>query len=259
MKEPVLVTSRRQTDGGTVETLRLNRPRRKNALSPRLVSELIVALDTAIEDDTVRVIVLEGEGETFCAGADLGGSDDDSQSPLAGDFADLLRAMVRAKKPIVAKVKGHAVGGGVGLVAAAHFALATRTAVFSTPEVKRGLWPMMIMAVLARTVRRRELLEMMLLGARFDAERAVGYGLINRTVDDLGLDDEVKALADELATRSPTAVARGLEAWAAIGDLSLDEALPFLRDELYSLFATEDAREGMAAFIEKRAPRWLGR
>ncbi|MEZ4408992.1 MAG: enoyl-CoA hydratase-related protein [Polyangiales bacterium] len=254
-----LLVSRRAVEGGVVATLTLHRPQRRNALSPRLVNELLQGIEDALGDPEVRVIVLEGGGATFCAGADLGGGGDGGQELAKGDFADLLAAMVRSTKPIVAKVRGYAVGGGVGLAAASHFAVAADDATFSTPEVLRGLWPMMIMAVLARTVRRRDLLEMMLLGQKFGAAKAAEVGVINRCVPEAELDAAVDALTAELATRSPTAMARGLAAWAKMGDLTLDAALPVLRDELYALFATDDAREGMTAFMEKRAPRWTGR
>jgi enoyl-CoA hydratase/carnithine racemase len=116
-----------------VATLTLHRPQRKNSLSPVLVNELLHGLDAALGDPSVRVVVLEGGGGTFCAGADLGGGDGDSALPVKGDFSDLLLALSRAEKPVVAKVRGVAMGGGVGLAAACHFAVTTDDAVWSTP------------------------------------------------------------------------------------------------------------------------------
>jgi enoyl-CoA hydratase/carnithine racemase len=242
-----------------VATLTLHRPQRKNSLSPVLVNELLHGLDAALGDPSVRVVVLEGGGGTFCAGADLGGGDGDSTLPVKGDFSDLLLALSRAEKPVVAKVRGVAMGGGVGLAAACHFAVTTDDAVWSTPEVHRGLWPMMIMAVLARTVSRRHLLELMLLGDKLSGARAAEMGLASRAVPAGELDEAVDTLCDGLAGRSPTAVSHGLRAYNRQADLRLEESLPMLRDALAELFATEDAQEGIAAFLQRRPPVWTGR
>lgn len=251
-----------EVDGGRVATLTLNRPERKNAIGPEMANELLYALDNATREDQVRAVVLTGAGSNFCAGGDLGamtGGVTISTLPVRGDYADLMLAMVRSTVPIIARVEGVAMGGGLGLVAASHFAIASQSAVFATPEIHRGLWPMMISAVLARTVAKRDLLEMMLLGAKMSADEASRLRIINRAVPAERLDDEVNALARSLAEKSPTAIARGLAAWSKLGDMALDQALPMLRDELFALFATDDAREGLMAFMEKRAPRWTGR
>jgi enoyl-CoA hydratase/carnithine racemase len=250
----------REVGDAAVCTVTLNRPERRNAISPEMANELLHALDHASHDDRTRVVVLTGEGAHFCGGGDLKGmSEGDDALAHKGDYADLLREMVCFPKPLVAKVRGTAMGGGVGLVAACHFALAADTATLGTPEVHRGLWPMMITAVLARTVNRRDLLEMMLLGDKLTATRAAELRLVNRAVPEATLDAEVDALCDTLAARSPTAVRHGLTAWAKQGDMALDVALPMLREALFTLMGTDDAREGIMAFMEKRAPRWTGR
>lgn len=249
-------------EGGAITTVTLNRPDRRNAIGPEMVNELLYALEMAAHDATVRVVVLTGAGGTFCAGGDLGqmsGTPTVSTLPVKGDYADLLKAMVKTEKPIVAKVRGAAMGGGLGLVAASHFAYAASDAVLGTPEINRGLFPMMIMAVLARTMPRRALLEMMLVGAKHSAEEAQRAGLVNRVSAPDKLDADVMAFAQTLASKSPTAMARGLAAYAKQGDMALDEALPMLRDALYEMLATDDAREGLMAFMEKRAPRWTGK
>ena len=148
---------------------------------------------------------------------------------------------------------------GLGLVASCDFAIACEDATVGTPEVKRGLWPMMIMAVLSRIVPRRKLLKMMLLGDRLSAAEALDHGLVTEVVPAGELDDAVAALAARLAAQSPTAMRVGLAAYHAQGDLSLAEALPFLRERFGELLASEDAREGLRAFAEKREPRWTGR
>lgn len=245
-----------------VATVTLNRPEKRNAIGPEMANELLHALDRARDDEGVRVVQLTGAGAHFCGGGDLksmSGGDEGEALPHRGDYADLLGAMVNCTKPIVAKVRGSAMGGGLGLIAASHFAICEHGATLGTPEVHRGLWPMMIMAVLARTIARRDLLEMMILGEKLGAEQAVRIRLVNRAVPAEALDAEVNALCATLATRSPTALRHGLALWAKQGDLALDEALPLLREGLFTLLGTEDAREGIMAFMEKRAPRWTGR
>ncbi|MFO0647105.1 MAG: enoyl-CoA hydratase-related protein [Polyangiales bacterium] len=249
-------------EGGAIATIRLNRPERKNSIGPEMANEILYALENAEKEDHVRVVVLTGTGGTFCAGGDMGAMTAGpvvSTLPMRGDYADLILKMVRFTRPIIARVEGAAMGGGLGLVAASHFAIASETAVFATPEISRGLWPMMISAILARTVARRDLLEMMLVGAKMPAVEAARLRIINRAVLPDQLDDEVFTLAKSLALKSPTAVSRGLAAWAKQGDMALDAALPMLREELFSLLGTDDAREGLMAFMEKRAPKWTGK
>ncbi len=251
-----------QVEGGSVATITLNRPERKNSIGPEMANEVLYALENAENEDHVRVVVITGAGANFCAGGDLGamsGSPVVGTLPVRGDYADLVLAMTRFTRPIIARVEGVAMGGGLGLVAASHFAIASEKAVFATPEIQRGLWPMMISALLARTVSRRDLLEMMLLGAKMPAQEAARLRLINRAVPAEKLDEEVLTLARSLAMKSPTAVSRGLAAWAKQGDMALEDALPMLRDELFSLLGTDDAREGLMAFMEKRAPNWTGK
>jgi enoyl-CoA hydratase/carnithine racemase len=145
------------------------------------------------------------------------------------------------------------------MVAACDFAIACQSATFGTPEIKRGLFPMMIMAVLRRVVSRRKLLEMMLLGETLDADAAERLELISRVVADADLDAATAELAGKLAAQSPTAMRLGLAAWNAQADLDLAHALPLLRDRLYEILGTDDAREGLMAFVEKRKPVWTGR
>lgn len=246
-----------------VASIALHNPARRNAIGPRMVNELIHALDDAFADDAVRTVVLTGSGDrAFCAGGDfsqMSGGDGPALEPR-GDYADLLLAMVNAPKPIIARVNGHAMGGGLGLVAASHFAVAVRDAKLGTPEIDVGLFPMMIMAVLQRVMPRRRLARMMLLGERLSADEARAVGLVGEVVDDRpALDAAVAALTTSLASKSPIALRLGLEAMAAQDDLPLEEALPLLRDRLAACLATDDAREGLVAFLEKRPPRWTGR
>jgi enoyl-CoA hydratase/carnithine racemase len=152
-----------------------------------------------------------------------------------------------------------ALGGGLGLVAACTFAVASTEAQLGTPEIGIGLFPMIIMAVLARHVPRRRLLEMSLLGQKFSAEEGVRLGLINRAVPPGELDAEVTRFTDAIAVMSPVVVRLGLRAAAAQEDMGLEEALSMLRGRLMEVLATEDCREGLRAFVEKRPPRWTGK
>ncbi len=251
------------THADGVATITLNNPSRRNAIGPRMVNELLYALDDAIRDANVVAIVLTGEGErAFCAGGDfaqMSGGGDGTDLPPKGDYADLLLALTGAVKPVIARVNGHAMGGGLGLVAASHFAIGVREAKLGTPEIDVGLFPMMIMAVLERVMPRRALLRMMLFGERMSAERAVDVGLLDEAVPRERLDDAVRAIVDTVRQKSPIALRLGLEAMAAQRDLPLEDALPLLRDRLAACLATEDAREGLTAFLEKRPPVWKGR
>jgi enoyl-CoA hydratase/carnithine racemase len=246
-----------------VRRITLKNPARKNAIGPVMVNELLWALDDAASDDAVRAIVLTGAGDAFCAGGDFAQMTGDAALtdalPPKGDYADLLLAMARSPKPIVARVNGAAMGGGLGLVAASHFAVVDEAAKLGTPEIDVGLFPMMIMAALARVVPQRRLLSMMLLGERMTGAEATAIGLCSRAAPEDQLDAEVRAITDRLATKSPVAVRMGLEAWADQADLALADALPLLRERLGRILATDDAREGLTAFLEKRRPRWTGR
>ena len=265
----------RVADAGPVRTITLYNPERRNAIGPQMVNELLWALADAHEDDDVRAIVLTGEGKAFCAGGDFSSMSGAATGPSSRrrdkpgptspwgrdkpELSDLLLAMVRTEKPIVARVNGHAMGGGLGLVAASTFAIAVADAKLGTPEIDVGLFPMMIMAVLARLVPRRALLDMMLLGKKLSAEEARAMGIVNEVAAAADLDATTKRLVDALVSKSPKTVALGLRAFAEQDDMDLAAALPMLRAKLGECLATDDAREGMMAFLEKRAPVWTGR
>jgi enoyl-CoA hydratase/carnithine racemase len=246
----------------SIATVTLNRPERRNALGAQMTNELLYAFDDAAADDEVRCTVLTGAGSAFCAGADLGqlsGAADALELPPKGGYDDLLRMMTRTTKPIVARVNGHALGGGLGLVAASSLAIASSDAKFGAPEVKLGLFPFMIYAVLERLMPRRRLMEMLLCGERLSADDAVQLGLLNRAVPAAELDAAVKSVTDSIAAASPSAIRLGLSAVHEVDGLSFDEKLPTLARRLVDCLATEDAREGLTAFLEKREPKWKAR
>ncbi len=247
---------------GGVATLTLNRPERRNAIGTQMVNELLYALEDATEDDRIKSIVLTGAGKVFCAGGDFSqmtGATDEATLPPKGDYKDLLLALWRAKKPVVARVNGHAMGGGLGLVAACTFAVASTEAKLGTPEIDVGLFPFMIMAVLERVMGRRALVEMMLFGQRLSAADAERLGLINRAVAPEALDGAVRAVTDRIASKSPSTIRLGLEALADTEDLDLDRKLPVLSERLGQCLGTDDAREGLMAFLDKREPKWTGK
>lgn len=253
----------RYTTDGAVATITIDDPERRNALTNEAMAELDEALGSACADGDVRVIVVTGAGDrAFSAGGDLSGGFVDA--PLAGhgdrgSLADLIRGMRRCPKPVVGRVNGHALGGGLGLVAGCDIAIAAEHATFGTPEIGVGLWPMMITAALRPLVPRRPLLEMMLTGRRFGAKEAARLGIVNRVVLSEELDGAVGEVVDALASQSPAALALGKSAFYAVEDMDLDTALDHLHIGLTAVATTEDAGEGVKAFLDKREPIWKGR
>jgi enoyl-CoA hydratase/carnithine racemase len=254
---------------GGVATITLNRPERRNPIGPSTVGELLHALRRAQVDAAVRVVVLTGAGKVFSAGGDLslmsgGGNPLQSgatENREAGTFVD-LNLMLCGRgigKPTIAKVNGHAMAGGLGLVVACDLAIAADDAQFATPEINVGLWPMMIMATIFRCVPRKRAMELILTGERIDAATAERLGLITRAVPRDRLDAEVQLLCDKLLAKSPLIVGMGLDACHRMQDLELEAALRYLEGELGRVLTTEDAAEGLMAFMQKRAPAWKGR
>ncbi len=246
------------TKSGPSVTLTLDYPARRNAIGPQMVGELLHALAVAHADPGVRVIVLTGAGKGFSAGGDFGAMSE-GEGKRTGDYADLLLALWRSEKPVIARVNGHAMGGGLGLVAASTLAIAADSALLGTPEVDVGLFPMMIMAVLSRLMPRRRLVEMMLLGQKLTAAEALAVGLVGQVVPEAHLDAAVASLAAKLASKSGSTLRLGLRAIVDHEALEIEQALPMLRARLGECLATDDAREGLTAFLQKREPRWTDR
>lgn len=252
-----------------VAHITLNRPERRNPIGPTTVGELLHALQRAKDDPAVRVVVLTGAGKVFSAGGDLsqmsGGGTPlqaaESENRLAGTYVD-LNLMLAGRgigKPTIAKVNGHAMAGGLGLVVACDLAIAADDAQFATPEINVGLWPMMIMSTIFRNVPRKKAMELLLTGDRIDAATAEKLGLITRAVPRERLDAEVQALCDKIVSKSPLIMQMGLDAYHYMQDLDLEPALRYLEGELGRVLGTEDAAEGLMAFLQKRPAQWKGR
>jgi enoyl-CoA hydratase/carnithine racemase len=256
-----------QVEAG-VARVTINRPERRNAMSWEVMRGLRQVLSEAAQDSEVRVVVLAGAGdEAFCAGADLGkmtGADEPEAGILAvhearGVLADVFRALWELGKPTVARVQGFALAGGFGLALACDLVVASERARFGAPEVNVGLWPYMITVPLVRSMPPKQALELMLTGRRVDAAEALRLGFVTRVVPHGELDAAVTELAETLAAKSPAVMKLGRDAFYAVWDMAAPEALAHLHAMLSLTAQTEDAAEGIAAFLEKRSPRWRGR
>jgi enoyl-CoA hydratase/carnithine racemase len=239
--------------------LTIERPERRNALNADVIRALHEALHRAKSDDTVRAVVLTGAGdEAFCAGADLGANafEFEHATPTSA-YADLLRTARTLDVPLVARVNGACMAGGMGLLAMCDLAIASSRAIFGLPEAKVGVFPMQVLAVLQAQVPQRCLVQLCLTGDPIDAARAREIGLINEVADDL--DGALERLLSRLVSNSPTALRRGLYAMKAMRSMSFEEAIAFGEGQIGLLAMTQDAREGIAAFKERRTPQWTGK
>ena len=245
-----------------VAVLTIDRPAQRNSLSPAVMGELIDALAALRSDDAVRAVVLTGAGEkAFCAGGDLASLAGDG--PYAGHLArrqylELLEALLDLGKPAVAAVNGAALGGGFGLALACDLAVAVETATFGTPEVKVGLFPMMVTALLVRHVGPKRAMELALTGERISADRALELGLVNRVVA-AHVVDAARELAQSVATLSPAVLRLGREAVYTAADMEYRQSLRYLHAMLSLNASLDDATEGVSAFLAKRPPLFKGR
>jgi len=257
MNDPHLLY--RVKDG--VACFTINREKQRNTISMEALDLFLIHLDEALENDAVRVVCLTGAGNrTFCAGADLGAGMDESDGMTAfRKYANLLKKLTGFPKPTVAKVNGSCVAGGTGFMLACDIVIASSKATFGTPEVNVGLFPMMIGALIFRNVLRKKAMEMALLGEKLSARQALEMGLITRMTDPDDLDTEVDKVLNLLVKKSPIGMRIGKEAFYAAGDMPFEQALDLLAEKLSDVVATQDAREGILAYLEKREPLFSGK
>jgi enoyl-CoA hydratase/carnithine racemase len=246
-----------------VATITLNRPDQRNPLSATMLRDLAAAFRWCKEEQDVRVVVLTGAGRVFCAGADLSSFDGDVSAidkfRSRDLFVDLFVLMAELGKPIVGRINGHALAGGFGLACSCDILISVDTATFGTPEINVGIWPMMIQAILSRSVPRKILLEMEMLGDRWTASQLQSFGVVNRVVTQEQLDATVKELAEKLAKKSPVAMRLGRDSFYRQQDMDFRAAMHYLHGHFLLVSQTEDSREGIRAFFEKREPDFKGK
>lgn len=250
----------RSADGYALVTL--NRPEALNALNATLTEELSSFLDRVEPDDTVRCVVLTGSAKAFAAGADIKEMAQNTYSDVyrSNFFADFHDRVGRFRKPIIAAVSGYALGGGCELAMMCDFIIASETAKFGQPEINLGVSPGIGGSQrLARAVGKAKAMEMVLTARMMDAREAEAAGLVSRVVPGEMLIAEVRAAAARIAAQSPLAVMANKEMITAAFETTLTQGVQFERRLFHSLFAFNDQKEGMAAFVEKRQPVFTGR
>jgi enoyl-CoA hydratase/carnithine racemase len=250
---------------GPVQWITINRPERRNALNEQVVKAIDAGIAAAVEQREVRAIVLTGAGEqAFCAGADLqknvqGGAFDVDFSRPRHYIVDLFKRIQECTLPIVARVNGHAMAGGFGILCACDMAIAAEDIRVGTPESKIGVTPMMILPFMLRVLPARKLQEMCVTGEQFSAAEGLAMGLFNYVVPRADLDAKLDWLLARITDKSPTAVRLGKQAFNATRDMGLREALEYAQAMVPVMSSTEDAREGKLSFQEKRPAKWSGR
>ena len=246
-------------------TIIIDRETQRNALNEAVGNGICDALDAAESDLTCRAVVLTGRGDrAFCAGGDLKTTTGDS--PFDGDFAEprnfivrLFRRMETCRLPIIARVNGAAVAGGLGLLCGCDIAIASDTAKFGTPEAGIGIFPATIFPFMQRVIPARKLMEIYLTADLFGAQEALEMGILNYVVPAAELDARVDAMVAKITSRSPTAVRLGKMGMHAMQDMVFDQALEYAQLMLGTMARTKDAAEGLASFRDKRAPKWTGK
>ncbi|MCR9244939.1 MAG: enoyl-CoA hydratase-related protein [bacterium] len=248
---------------GPVLHVRLNRPDVRNAFNGVVVDELQVAFRAADDDDEARVVVLSGNGKSFSAGADLGWMREQADLPKdenaksADHMARTFLTIARCKKPVVGRIHGHALGGGTGLTAAVDMAIATEDCMFGLTEVKLGIVPAVISPFVMQKIGAGRARALFLTGERFDGREAQRIGLVHRAVAVEQLDAAVDQAVGELLTAGPAAVASAKELIRAVDGKTLEDAIPVTSNWIAELRATPEAKEGFAAFLEKRKAGWI--
>jgi enoyl-CoA hydratase/carnithine racemase len=247
-----------------VRTIALDDPDKRNALSFELLDDLIDALEEARDDDATRCVVLTStHPKVFCAGGNLAAFGDDAPviaKHVGNDrFPKLFKLFGELGKPSICAANGHALAGGLGVALACDLIVARETARFGAPEINVGVFPFMLMALLYRNMPRKQVNELMLLGEQVSAAEAKALGFVNRVIaEEEDFDAAVGDWARKLATKSPILMRLGKDAMRRQQDLAYDDALDYLQSQLTLVLATQDAKEGVQAFLDKREPVWTG-
>jgi enoyl-CoA hydratase/carnithine racemase len=248
---------------GSMAVLVLNRPEERNPLDQRSATALRDALRDAFDDADVRSIGITGAGDAFCAGGDLRQMAEFARVPVEESYAwpqaivDLHKDMLSAPKPVLAAVNGPAYAGGMGLAGMCDVVIASETASFAMPEVKLGLFPMIIVGHLARSIPRKILLEMMLTGEPIDAAEAHRVGFVNRVTTSDGLDEALADYAVKFEKASPVALRLGRKTFTLLADMPAAQSLDAAQFFNLPFFLGNDLSEGVAAFLDKRPPPWV--
>ncbi len=260
MTSEVLVERR-----GAVQWITINREARRNAINAGVVADIASGISAAEQHPDCRAIVLTGIGEkAFCAGADLakgvkGFAFDVDFAHPRHYIVDLFKQMQACQLPIIARVNGHVMAGGFGLLCSCDMAVAADDIRIGTPESKIGLTPMMILPAMMRLLPARKLQEMCITGEQFSAAEGLEWGLFNYVVPRAELDEKLDWFLARVTDKSPTSIRLGKQAFNAMRDMSLRDALEYAQTMVPVMSSTQDAAEGLAAFQEKRAPQWTGR
>lgn len=251
-------------DGRGVATLLLDDPSTRNALSDELLDELLEALGNARDDAGVRVVVLRSaDTKVFSSGGNLKAFA--NEAPLTEKYAGLDRfpklyeLLGELGKPVVCAAEGDVLAGAFGLALACDLIIAKEGVRFGCPEINVGVFPFMISALIYRSVPRAKANELMMLGELISADEAKRMDIVNSVVPAEDYEQELQRVVDRLASRSPLLMRLGKDALSATRDMPQGDALGYLRGQLALAFATEDIKEGVSAFSEKREPRWSGR
>jgi methylglutaconyl-CoA hydratase len=238
-----------------VATITLNRPDSKNRLDLDMMTQLTDHVRAAADDPNVRVVVITGTGSTFCAGANLAADGLSGTGPQL--LVDALASLLDCPKPVIARVQGHVAGGGNGLVAACDVAVAAHDARFAFTEVRVGVAPSIVSVVCIAVMHRRDAQELFLTGERIDADRALRAGLLTAVAPVGGLDAAVDAYVQQLRAGGPEALAQTKELLRRVPAMERDAAFAWTAEKSAALFDSEEAREGMTAYLQKRQPSWL--
>lgn len=244
---------------GPVLWLTINREARRNAMSHGVLAAMAQAINAAQGQREIRAIVITGAGEkAFCAGADLQASQafTTDYSDPHGHLAQVLRSARMSTVPLIARVNGACMAGGMGLMSMCDMAVAASHAVFGLPEVKVGVFPAQVLSVLQHLIPRRKLSEMCLTGEPLTSAQALDIGLVNYVDDDV--DVRLQWLLERLLDKSPAAIRRGLYTMKKIEAMAFEESMAFTESQIALFTLTEDAKEGQTAFQEKRQPQWPG-